>query len=148
MDNRGVSQVLSYSFALTISTILVAGLLIAGGGFVDDQRTQVVNSELEVIGQRLASDIASVDRLARTGTGPSVVRLEPGVPAAVAGAQYDVEVLTNDGNASLQIESPAMEQSVVVPVSNTTAVAPGTVTGGDIVVEYDPTADHLEVTNG
>lgn len=147
MDNRGVSRVLSYSLVLTISTVLVAGLLIAGSTFVGDQRGHVVDSELEVIGERLAADISTADRLVRMGDGPRTVRLTARVPASVGGSNYDVNVLASGGDASLRIEATSLDRSVTVPLSNTTDVAPGTVMGEDIVVEYDATDDHLELSN-
>lgn len=147
MDDRGVSRVLSYSLVLTISTVLVAGLLIAGGTFVSDQRSQVVDSELEVVGQRLAADIATADRLVRMGRGETTVRIDSRIPDSVAGSNYRVEVVASGGNASLLIHATSLDRSVTVPVSNTTAVAPGTATGKDIVIAYDGANDQLEVTN-
>jgi len=147
MDDRGVSRVLGYSLTITISTILVAGLLIAGGNFVDDQRSDVVRSEMEVVGQRIAADIGAADRLVRLGSGHSSVQIDSHVPERIAGTRYDVRVRASDGNATLVLSSGALDQTIEVPVSNTTAVKPSRATGGDIVITYDRSNGHLEVTN-
>lgn len=147
MDDRAVSRVLGYAMVLSISTVLVAGLLIAGGTFVDDQRDHVVDSELEVVGQRLAADVATADRLVRMGSGETTVRVATSVPDSIAGSDYNVEVLPDGGNSSLLIEVPRWNRTVTVPVSNTTALAPIRSSGGDLVVEYDRAAGHLEVGN-
>lgn len=146
MDDRGVSRVLSYSLVLTISAVLVTGLLIAGGSFVTEQRSQVVNSELKVVGQRLAADVATADRLVRMGQGETMVRIDSHVPGDVAGSHYNVEVVASGGDASLRIAAPQLDRQVTVPVSNRTDLAPGTARGGDVVVRYNETTDRLEVT--
>lgn len=147
VDDRAVSRVLGYSLVLTISTVLVAGLVMAGTSFVTDQRSHVVDSELEVIGQRLAADISTADRLVRAGENATTIRIDSQVPPSVAGANYNVEVITSDGNASLRIDTPTLERSVTTPLVNTTAIATGNVSGGDILVAYDADEEHVEVTN-
>jgi len=147
MDDRAVSRVLSYTLVVAISTVLVAGLLISGSSFVGDQRSQVVDSELDVIGQRLAADIATADRLVRMGDGQTTVKIDSRLPDRVAGQHYNVEVIPEDGNVSLRIQTPALDRRAVVPVSNTTAVAAGQAAGGDVVIEYDRSNDRLEVRN-
>lgn len=147
MDDRAVSNVFSYTLSLAIAAVLVSGLLIAGGTFVEDQRTSVVRSELEVVGQRLAADVAAADRLVRLSDGDSSVRLTSEVPDAVAGTGYRVDVGTSGGNTTVFLSSTALEERVAVPVANVTAVAPGSVQGGDVVVAYDEATDRLEVTN-
>lgn len=148
MDDRAVSRVLSYSLTLTISTVLVSGLFIAGGTFVNDQQSNVIESELEVIGERLAADISAADRLVRMGSGETAVRIDTRVPSTIARANYVVRVRATDGNTSLQLDTRAIDRSVELPISNTTAVSPGNATGGNIVVVYDQGNDHLELNNG
>lgn len=145
MDDRAVSRVLGYVLVLSISTVLVAGLLMSGNSFVTDQRSNVVDSELDVIGQRLAADLSTADRLVRAGDGAATVSIDSNVPARVAGERYNVEVVTSDGTASLEISTAGLDRSVTTPVVNTTAIAPGTVSGGDVVIRYDRDTDRLEV---
>ncbi|RLM31390.1 hypothetical protein DVK01_21550, partial [Haloarcula sp. Atlit-120R] len=61
---RGVSTALSYVLTLTITVVLVSGLMVAAGGFVSDEHARVTETELDVMGNRLAAGIESVDRVA------------------------------------------------------------------------------------
>ncbi|MFC7028484.1 hypothetical protein ACFQH8_15745 [Halomicroarcula sp. GCM10025710] len=62
-DDRAVSTALGYVLTLSIASLLVTGLIIAGSGFVEDRREQVVREELTVIGQQIGADLARADRL-------------------------------------------------------------------------------------
>lgn len=145
MRDRAVSPTLNYTLTLGISAILVVGLLTAGGNFVENQRDGVVNSELEVIGERLAGDIATADRLVQIGDGPTTLNVTAELPRRVSGAPYDVAVLTSDGNVSLELTSDSVDESVTASVSNVTAVAATNVTGGTLEIVYDRSADRLVV---
>ena len=63
-DDRAVSATLGYVLVIGITTILISGLFLAAGGFVENQHERAIRAELEVVGNRLAADIAAVDRLA------------------------------------------------------------------------------------
>lgn len=147
MGDRGVSVTLSYVLVLAISTVLVVGLLTAGSGFVDDQRNRVAESELRVIGERLAGDIATADRLVQANDGATNVTLVSSLPESVSGASYRVFLVPEDGNVSLLLRTTALSDGVTVRLPNTTAIAPSTATDGRVAVVYDPAAGRLEVTN-
>lgn len=147
MNDRGASQVLSYTLAIAIATILIVGLLTASSGFVESQRNTVVDSELRVIGERLSADIATTDRLVRMNNGSGAVNVTSELPSSVAGSPYTIEVTTEDGNASLALTSDSLDRSIELPIANTTAIDETTVSGGDLVVRYDESNDRLEVRN-
>jgi hypothetical protein len=145
MRDRAVSQTLNYTLTLGISAILVVGLLTVGGDFVESQRDGVVNSELEVIGERLAGDIATADRLVQVGGGATTVNVTASLPRRVSGATYEVAVRTSDGNASLELKSDVLDESVTTPLSNRTAVAATSLSGGVFEISYNRSADKLVV---
>lgn len=148
MDNRATSTSLDYALTLGISTVLVVGLLLAGGTFVETQRAGVVDSELRVLGQRLAGDIATADRIVQSSSGSTDIRITTHMPERVAGSMYSIEVVTDDGNASLRLETHQQDRSVIVPVANRTAVAPGTISNADVAVVYtSSTPAQMEVRN-
>jgi hypothetical protein len=144
-DDRGVSTPLNYTLSLAIATVLVVGLLLAGGTFVEDQREGAVDTELRVIGQRLAADIATADRMVQRGAPPSETNVTTRLPTRVAGSTYNIEVRTAGGNVTLRLTATEVDRSVIVPVANRTAVAATTISDNDVRVRYDPTADQLEV---
>ena len=145
---RGVSPVLGYVLTLGISTLLVSGLLIAASGFVDTQREQTTESELQVIGQQVSADIAAADRLHRTDGATDVV-IKRELPDSVVGSEYTVFVRSdNDGptDAYLRLTTALPNVTVEVGVASETNVANSAVGGGEIEISYDGSA--LEVTNG
>lgn len=147
MRDRAVSTTLSYSLTLAISTVLVVGLLTAGSAFVGDQQSHVVRSELEVIGQRVATDVATTDRLVALSSGSTTVNVTSRLPATVSGVSYSIRVRASGGNATLELGSPAVETDVEVPVANRTAIEPGSTAGGDVLIAYDDATDAMEVTD-
>ncbi|MHB9285703.1 hypothetical protein ACKVMT_01520 [Halobacteriales archaeon Cl-PHB] len=148
MSDRAVSTSLNYSLTLAISTLLVVGLLTAGGTFVDQQREGVVDSELRVIGERLASDLAAADRLAQVGGGSAVVNVTSRLPRSVSGKSYTVAVTGSGGNATLVLSPNGENREVSVPVANKTAISPTRVSSGNLRIVYDDAGDGtLEVTN-
>ncbi|WP_423999376.1 DUF7266 family protein [Haloarcula salina] len=145
MDNRAVSTTLSYTLTLTIATLLVTGLVVAGSDFVNDRREEVVREELAVIGQQVASDLAQADRLVQAAHGGSpTVTLRRSYPERVAGSGYRISL---DGpNDRVALESVEPSLSVTVDIETTSAMGTSTVNGGVVVVTYE--SGQLEVRNG
>lgn len=146
-DERGVSTTLGYALSLTVATLLVGGLLIAGGGFVEDQRERTVRNELEVIGQQVSADVAAVDRLAQT-VESGTVTVGRNLPERVTGKQYTIAVRTDGADRYLVLSVDRPEVRVRVNLASETSVAETAVSGGDVRVVYDPSADELEVRRG
>lgn len=150
--DRGVSTTLSYVLTLSITTLLLAGLLIATGGYVDDRREQIVRSQLEVVGQQTAATIESADHLAdTTGTaGSSTVRVSRNLPERIARTGYAIEI--RDGSppevvVSADTRNLNVVVTVPVVVEAPDGVRPVSVQGGDIVVVYDFDDDELVVSS-
>ena len=146
---RGVSPVFGYVLTLGISTVLVSGLLIAASGFVDTQREQTTESELQVIGQQVSADIAAADRLHRTDGATDVV-IESELPESVVGSQYTVFVRSdNEGptDTYLRLRTVRPEVTVEVGIASETTVVDSAVDGGEIEIRVTG-AGNLEVTSG
>lgn len=142
MTDRGVSSTLEYVFGIAIATLLLGALISGTGGLVASQQEQAVQSELEVLGQRLAADLASADRLARTDA--SVVEMDSDMPIRVAATQYDVEINASATESEIVLETDDPDVSITVGFSNTTDVEPTTVRGGDLQIVLSEDG-HLEV---
>jgi len=145
--NRAVSTTLSYVLTLAIATLLITGLIIAGGGYIDTQREQVIRDELTVVGQQVAADVERVDRLARAGDGASTVSLNKTVSNSVTGAKYELRLNPDDSTLVLTSSSP--EITVRVGITNQTALGESTARGGAIQIWYNDTGSRsrLEVRN-
>lgn len=147
-DDRGVSTTLGYVLTLTITAILISGLLVAVGSFVAGQNERVTESELEVVGQRLATDIEAADRLAEAGNGsaesnPTVV-VRSRLPERVAGRPYRVAV-NESGTDRLVLSAEDPDVSVEVRVVTDYPVSNAALGSGPVRVAFD--GAKLEVSN-
>lgn len=150
-SDRSVSVALNYVLVLGITTILITGLLVAGGNFVGDNRERVIESELTVIGNHVAGNLEQVDRLANAskenlGEGPEVAYINQSFQRQVTGSTYSIEVL--DGS-STQVVLRAVDPEVTVRVNATVRndVRSSTVGSGSISVSYDSDADEVVMTD-
>lgn len=143
--SRGQSTTLEYTLSLAIASLVVMGLVSAAGGFVDDRRQEVVRTELQVVGEQLASELVAADRLVESGAETNTVRLERSLPEEAAGTGYNVDV-TRDGSTTwLNLTAMNADVSVAVRLETATPVAETAVQGGDVTVTYDGT--RLEVSS-
>lgn len=147
-DDRAVSATLGYVMVIGITTILISGLFIAAGGFVESQHERAIRAELEVIGNRLAADIAAVDRLALAAGANGATELEVNLPPRTARKSYNIEISQVAGMANtyhLNLSTSNPDVFVEVRVRTKTTLVSATVSGGDVVIEYD--GNDLEVRN-
>lgn len=144
--DRGVSTVVGYVLNVGIATLLITGLIFASGNLVADQRERAVRSEFGVIGNRIAADLETADRLTRVSNGGEV-RVSSQLPTYVAGRQYQItlEPAGDDVDVVLQMDSPDVRASVTV--NNSTAIEPTTVQGGALEINGTGSGP-LEVSNG
>lgn len=145
-DDRAVSTTINYVLGLGIAFALITGLLLAGGNFVQDQREQSMETELEVIGEQVAADIAMADRLAQTTTDNDTVEVSRTLPERVGGSSYAIAVEGED-DPYLVLETRSPEVTVEVEFENATAVDNSRITGGPIVVNKTE-SDELRVEAG
>ncbi|MFC6825970.1 DUF7266 family protein [Halopelagius fulvigenes] len=137
--DRAVSTAIGYVLTLTITAMLVSGLLFAGGQFVENEREQVVREELSTLAEQVAASIADADRTA-AGDDGSTVRVAADLPTRVAGNAYHVEVSNEPTPAgepnrtvvTLTDTADGVSASVTLPTTH--EAAPRTVPGGSLVV--------------
>lgn len=142
-DSRGVSTVLGYVLTVGISSLLIIGLLVATGGFVDTQRQETIRDEMEVIGQQLAGDLSAADRMATVGGKNVTIRRE--IPSEVTGVTYQVDIQSSGTTTDITLSTNNPDVQVSLTVRTRTTVDSSTVTGGPLVITYDGT--DLEVEN-
>jgi hypothetical protein len=150
-DDRAVSTALGYVLSLAIASLLISGLMLAAGGFVESERERVVRSELEVIGQTLVADVEGADRLASSIDGD--VRVRSSLPRRVGSSTYTIEIRSDaydgffDGYAELYLNASSVDASVTYRIVTATPFGPSSssLIGGELVIVYDGGADQLEV---
>ncbi|MFB6219982.1 MAG: hypothetical protein ABEH90_00965 [Halolamina sp.] len=140
-DQRSVSTTLGYSLTLAITAILMAGLLIAGGTLVEDQRERIAEEELSVSAEQLASGLGDADRLAGTVT-DGVLRVYVWLPEDVAGGSYTIELqneptaASQPAKATILAESQQVDATGELTIRTGVPVANRTVIGGPVTVSY------------
>lgn len=147
---RGVTVPTDYVLLIGITTLLASGLLLGTGGFVVDQQERAVRSGFEVVGNGLANDLTTADRMADSLGGPGRVELDTDLPESVAGTTYFVTFeggKVRDGvyEYDIVLTSTDPDITVRVPVRTHRQVAADTLDGGPVVLSGTTTL--LEVSD-
>lgn len=143
-SERATSAALGYVLTLSITTVLVSGLLLTAGSVVDTQRQQATTGELTVHGEHLAADLMTVDRLSRVGNAPHI-ELDRKLPTTVAGATYRIAV---DDELVLWSDHAGAQVAVSFTTERDVAIEGGeSLVGGSVVIGFDGEGD-IEVRNG
>jgi hypothetical protein len=149
-DERSSSVTLNYVLVLGITAILVSGLILAGGVFVENQRDKAIRGELTVIGTHLASNVEQVDRYVQAGEDPSAAYVNQTFQRQATGQNYDVRLEPNDGDPGppqLVLTASSTDVTVRVNVSTQTDVSETVAQGGTISVFYYPGQDAVVIQN-
>lgn len=144
VDDRGVTTALNYVLLLVIVTLVVSGLLVGVSELVTRQQDDAVRSQLDTVGNDLAGDVGTAERLVGT-VGGDEVRLETRLPETVGGSQYRASVTHVSGNHyRVVLRSDDPDLVVSVPFRSSIPVT-GSAGGGEAVVYYDATEDRLVI---
>ncbi|WP_306055569.1 DUF7266 family protein [Natronococcus wangiae] len=147
MTDRALSNVLSYSLLLAVTIVVVTGVSIAAGGLLESQQERAVQEELDVIGERMAADLQTADRLAQTESETKELTVTSNSPQTVSEGRYMVAIEGNDPTI-LTLEGPETGVTVETKVVTTTQIEETQLSGGTLEISYDSSADKLVVSNG
>lgn len=139
--DRGQSVAINYTLSLIIVTVLISALFMSMSDYLESEREQVTRSELEVLGNRVTADIATVDRLARTTAGDDRAEIRTGIPQEVAGVSYSLRITSTPTGSyydvEVQLRAPEGDVTRNVSVRTETPVTTSTLAGGSYAVVYD-----------
>lgn len=146
-DRRAVSVSVGYVLNLAIAALLLGGLFVAGGSFVQGEREAAVEGELTVVGERVSADLMTVDRLAAGAESPgtATVELNADLPPRVSGSGYRLTIESADGDGTILLEDERSGISVEIPFRVRTDIAETTVAGGDLTIRWDADAEQVVV---
>ncbi|RLM51691.1 MULTISPECIES: hypothetical protein [Halorubrum] len=129
-----------------ITSVLIAGLIITAGGAVETQRERAVEGELTTIGERIATELTALDRVADPTN--STMTVETSHPERVVNSRYRVRLTSDSGDCRtdtcLVLESRAIGAPVVVPVRDDIDTVESTAFGGEIRLVHNGTAVRME----
>lgn len=149
-DDRALSSALGYMLTIVIAVALTTGLVLGAEAMIQQERETAVRSQLEIIGEKTAATVMTVDRFNDTSTEPMNATVTREFPTRAAGSQYRVELVENSdtGRFEVTVESADFDITVRVPLRNESALRlDQPVNGGTISITYDPTQDHIRVDN-
>lgn len=158
--DRGVSTVLAYVLGLGITAMLIAGLMLSAGSFVQTQEERVIRTELNVVGEQVGAQLVETDRLVGAAEDGSVT-VEVDLPASVAQRPYRIRIDNRTGSApftggprpftyALVLSAEGGPTETTATIRTRTPIVEGVVSGGDLVVASrsgaDDVIDELEVS--
>lgn len=157
--DRAVSITVNYVIVLGITAVLISGLLVGAGGYVQEQRESVVREELSVVAEQVAAGIDDADRLARADggyvlDGSRSVRVGVDLPDRVAGESYRIEVteLSKPPNQpvrhELTLRSSSTRVSVTITISTLVDLQEKSVGPGRMTVRLDTGGPTLVLDDG
>lgn len=151
-DDRGVSATVSYALILGIVALLTAGLVAGFAPFVADQQHDATHSMLEVLGNDLAGDVDSADRLATTAGDGGTVELRTRLPDRVGGSPYEIELENaTDGperyeyRIELRSKEPETTARVDVRTQRPIEAEPDVLDGRNLEIVYDADENGLVI---
>lgn len=153
-EDRAVNTVVGYVIAIAITTVLLSLLITTTTAFVQVQQESVINSEMNIVGQSLSTQLMDADRTVRLNeTGPEGVERTVKMPNRLANSQYLITVEDvgsfepyageNTYRIRLWTNSPAVEEELYF-VSETD-IEPTTLNGGDFRIIYNKDQDILVI---
>jgi len=139
-DHRGVSVSLTHVLTVAITTVLVTGLLIGVGGYINDFEQDTTREELSAVGERLAGEFVRAETLAQLKY--SSVELRTKHPDRVGGKTYTIRLSNGasicDGSPPcFRLASSGQNVAVVVPLASSVPVEPSSASGGNVLIVYD-----------
>ena len=146
-NDRSVSFAVNYVLVIAITAVLITGIIIAGGSFVEDQREQVIAGEMRIIGNHVAGNLEQVDRYVRAGLGPpSDAYINQSFGTDVTGSTWSVELDERGGTSQVVVNSTRPEVSVRVNTTVQTDIDEDSYSEtGKISVAYDPSSNELVI---
>lgn len=142
--DRAVSVTVGYVMTLAVSTLLLSGLFIAGGSFVETERERAAQGELTVIGERIAADLGTVDRLAASASSREELTINRSLtlPDRVSGTGYRIRIEATNSAGTVALESDRTDATVEVPfrTSRNLSVRNATLNGGELRIWWDSDA--------
>lgn len=142
--DRGVSSNVSYVLTLTIMTLLLSGLALSSGAIIDDERSRVMRAQLEVLGERLASDLTSADKLARRTGSDTTMQTTSDLPDQVVSRSYSIRIRSTGSN-TYEIDMIAGTIETSIELYSLTDIQTGPTPGGPVEIVY--TGSQLEVND-
>lgn len=111
-DDRAISVAVSHALSLAITAVLLSGLLVGAGSFVESNEQRVADTQLSEVGHSVATQVETLDRLGATGESVETT-VDLDYPRAIVGTHSYTIALTEAG---VVVESPALDRRLTVEI--------------------------------
>ncbi|WP_244257036.1 hypothetical protein [Halomicrobium sp. IBSBa] len=140
-----MTPAVTHALTISISAILITGLLVGAGGLLDDQRSYVVENGLENIGGAVTSELVKMDQF-NTDSLDADVAYTTGHPTRIGGRTYDVILEPSSPKSTLYLNATGeSELTVLYRFENQTSICESTVDGGEITIAFDVSESCIEL---
>jgi hypothetical protein len=157
-DTRGAASQVVQVLTAGITALLISGLVLGAGTYLEGQQERATQEELNVVGERMATELSRVATLGEK-PGTDSISLVVNHVQDIAGEQYLVELTTDSSVCSqqpgttppscLQLRVPSNDVQVVVGLNIPAGdIDEETIVGGPVRVIYDGSADELTIEGG
>ena len=134
-DTRAVSPAVTQALTIGISTILISGLLLGGGQYIEERQENTVRTGLQDIGSGVTSDLVRLDQFP-TGSLDDDISFTSEYPSRLGDQGYRIEV-ESGSPVTIHVNSTAESISTTIRFESQSEVCDSTVDGGTIAVAYD-----------
>ena len=149
--DRGTSITITHVLTIGITTLLIAVLLTSSGTLLENETERSAESSLETIGERLAGEIESVDRM--TTNGADSVSITADHPRTVANSRYTVTLLSSctesplvdNSSSCIRLTATNADTEVYVPVVTDTELKDGSSASGGSLEIYLNSNDKIAI---
>jgi len=146
-DDRAVSIAITHALTIAITTILVSGLLLASGPFLDAQEQRVSQDQLNEIGSSVATQISTVDRLADSGDDVETTVTVQYPTRIVDNYEYTVELREEGDRTIVEVSSEGVDRASSFQLQTNTDIDNGSSTDGpDIEISLCDDNGDSEIT--
>ncbi|GEM_PF-2234188 len=141
---RAVSIALTHALTIAITTVLLSGLLVASGPFLESQEQRVADDQLDEIVNHAASQVAALDSHAE-GNGDVEMSVTLNYPRTVVDQySYTVELEEDGGDAVVTVRTAGLDRESSITLETEAGIEPSQTDGS--VVELSLCQDENEIT--
>lgn len=140
--DRAASIAITHTLTIAITAMLITGLLLSTGGFLERQQNRVARQQMHDITGDVTSLIHGADQLNETGKTVSVT-LDPSYPETITGNTYTLALVPDPGDptsGTLYLNMSRSGLSVEQKISTRTTLNRSFLSGEDPTISLCPGA--------
>ena len=138
--DRAASIAITHTLTIGITALLITGLLLSTGGFLERQQNRAARQQMHDITGDVTSLIHGADQLNETG-GTVAATLDPSYPQTITGDSYTLALIPDPGDptsGTLYLNLSRSDLSVAQAISTRTTLNRSFLSGEDPTISLCP----------